>query len=143
MALTCRDNDILNSSKYRHLPKGREKCTTLFHHQGHRVCRKTFLFLHGIGEFRFKAVKGNYLAEGMVPRVHKHTGRVSHNALVLGDIQTIMQFIMQYAEANAILLHGRVPGYKKDVIQILPPVLRRGLFGGSTRTLLPLSQSGR
>ena len=28
MALTCLDNDILNSSKYRHPQKGREKCTT-------------------------------------------------------------------------------------------------------------------
>ena len=49
---------------------------------------KTFLFLHGIGEFRFKAVKSSYLAEGMVPHVHKHTGLVSHNTLVPWDVHT-------------------------------------------------------
>ena len=120
VAFTCLDDDVLNSSKYRHAQKGREKCSTLFHHQGHRVCRKTFLFLHGIGEFRFKAVKGSYLAEGMVPRVHKRAGHIAHNALLLDDIQTIIQFVLEYAEANAIVLPGRVPGYKRDDIQILP-----------------------
>ena len=38
-----------------HFSKEREKSTMLFHHHGHRICRNTFLFLHGIGKFRFKA----------------------------------------------------------------------------------------
>lgn len=40
--------------------------------------------------------------------------------MVLEDVKNVIQFIMQYAEANAILLPGRVPGYKRDDIQILP-----------------------
>lgn len=41
----------------------------VLHCQDHRICRKTPLFLRRIGLFRFKAVKGSYLADGMVPRV--------------------------------------------------------------------------
>ena len=36
-SLPASNNVILNSSKYRHPQKGRVKCTTFFHHQGHRV----------------------------------------------------------------------------------------------------------
>ena len=67
-----------------------------------------------------RAVKSSYLSLGMVPRVHGHTGRVPPNAFVLEDMQNIVKFILQYAESNAILLPGRVPGYKRDDIQILP-----------------------
>ena len=91
----------------------------LFHHHGYCICRKTSL-PHSIGEFRLRAIKASYLSEGMVPRVHSHTGRVPSHALVMEDIQNIVKFILQYAESNAILLPGRVPGYKRDDIQILP-----------------------
>ena len=125
MALTCSGSNTFNSSKYRHSPKEREKFTTLFHHHGYRIHRKTFFFLHGIGEFRLRATKSSYLSQGMVSRVHGHTGHVPPNALVLEDMQNIVKFILQYAESNAILLPGRVPGYKKDDIQIFPSSITR------------------
>ena len=52
-----------------------------------------------------------YVREGLVPRVHGQCGRV---ALVLEDIIT---FVMHYI---AILLPGRIPGYKRDDIKLLP-----------------------
>ena len=84
------------------------------------MCRKTFLFVHGIGEFRLKAIKSSFLAQGVVQRVHRHTGRVVPNAMVRQDVEEVVKFILQYAETNAILLPGRIPGYKRDNIQILP-----------------------
>ncbi len=51
---------------------------------------------------------------------HVHSGRITGHTLVLEDVRNIITFVMQYAEANAIILHGRVPGYKRDDIQILP-----------------------
>ena len=39
---------------------------------------------------------------------------------MLEDVKQLVVFILLYAEANAILLPGRIPGYKKDDIQILP-----------------------
>ena len=120
MALTCSGSNTFNSSKHRHSPKEREKFTMLFHHHGYHICSKTFLFLHGIGKYRLRAIKDSYLSQGMVPRIQGRTGRVPPNAFILEDIQDIVKFILQYAESNAVLLPGRVPGYKRDDIQILP-----------------------
>ncbi len=120
MALTCCDPQPLNSSMYRHASKGRVKNTVQFRHQGHRSCRKTFLFLHGIGDFRMRAIKTSYLSQVLVPRVHGHTGRIAPRSLILEDVRNMVKFVMQYAETNGILLPGRVPGYKRDDIQLLP-----------------------
>ena len=120
MAFTHCRKATINSTKHRHQIKMREKNTTTYHHQGVKVCRKTFLFLHNIGEFRLKAIKAQYLAEGLVPRIHGHSGRIAPNALVLEHVQSIVTFVMQYAETNGILLPGRIPGYKRDDIQLLP-----------------------
>ena len=103
-----------------HAPAERQKSTTLFHHHGHYICRTTFLFLHNMGESQFKTLKARYLSEGLVPRVRGHTGRIPPNSLVREDVERIISFVTQYYETNAILLPGRVPGYKRDDIQILP-----------------------
>ena len=89
-------------------------------HHDLKVCRNTFLFLHGVSSYRLKATKSHYLANGLVSRRHGNTGRVPRNALSLEDVQHIVQFILHYAEANAILLPGRIPSYKKDDMQLLP-----------------------
>ena len=94
--------------------------TSSFYHQGVPVCRKTFLFLHNTGYSRFKAIKSHYLSQGLVPRIHGNAGRPPSNALVLKDVKGIISFVMQYVETNGILLPGRVPGYKRDDIQLLP-----------------------
>ena len=55
----------------------------------------------------------HYVTEGLVPRIHGHAGRTAPNALVLGEVKGISTFVMQYVESNAILLPGRIPGYKQ------------------------------
>ena len=109
MALTYSGAMKVISTKHRHAPAERQKTTTLFHHQGHRVCTfwTTFLLLHN-------------MAEGLVPRIHGHTGHIPHNSLVHKDVECIICFVIQYWETNAILLSGRVPGYERDDIQIVP-----------------------
>ena len=47
------------------------------------------------------------------------TGRVALNALVLEEVKGIITFVMHYVETNAILLPGRIPGYKRDDIKPL------------------------
>ena len=76
------------------------------------MCKKTFLFLHNTGEFRFRVLKTHYLTEGLVPRIHGHAGRTAPNMLVLEDVRGIVLFVLQYVETNGILLPGRIPGYK-------------------------------
>ena len=120
MAFTNRSRNTLHSSKHCHPYKEREKNNTTFYHQGLRVCRKTFLFLHNIGEFRFKAIKAHCLSEGLVARTHGHAGRVAPNSLMLEEVKDIILFVLQYVEVNGILLPGRIPGYKRDDIKLLP-----------------------
>ena len=51
---------------------------TQFLHHGLHVCRKIFPnFLNGIGELKMKAIKAAYLRDVLVPRVHRHKGRIA------------------------------------------------------------------
>ena len=78
------------------------------------------MFLHKIGKARLQDLRSHYLSNGLVPRLHGHTGRVGPDALNMEAVQRIIAFVMQYAEINALLLPGRIPGYKRDDLQILP-----------------------
>ena len=120
MAFTFCSQVPQNSTRHRHQPKQRERHSAIFYHNGLRVCKTTFLFLHDIGDFRLRAIRAHYLSEGLVPRIHGHTGRTAPNALVLEDVRGIITFILQYVESNGILLPGRIPGYKRDDIKLLP-----------------------
>ena len=60
------------------------------------------------------------LQNGLTSRVHGNTRRLPAHALSLGDRQQMMQFVSNCAETHAILLPGRVPGYKRDDVQFVP-----------------------
>ena len=68
MAFTFCSQVPHNTTKYRHQVKQR---ASAFYHNGLRVCKRT---LH---DFRLKAIRAQYVSEGLVPRVHGHTGRVA------------------------------------------------------------------
>lgn len=70
---------------------------TTFHHHGIRICQKTFLFLHGIGYWRFKAIKASYLSDGLTTRCHGNKGRKHKKGLKLQEVKDVVQFIMNYA----------------------------------------------
>lgn len=40
--------------------------------------------------------------------------------MVLDDVKRVVQFVTNYADSNALVLPGRVPGFKKDDIKLLP-----------------------
>ena len=76
----------------------RSRPLTIFHHNGARICQKTFLFLHTMGYGRFKAIKANFKANGVVARVHGNTVKSRRrDRLTLKQIQDVVQFIMNYA----------------------------------------------
>ena len=91
-----------------------------FLHFGKRICRKMFCFLHTISKQRPETVKAHLLQNGLTSRVHGNARRLPAHALSLADRQQMVQFISIYSEAHAILLPGRVPGYKRDDLQLLP-----------------------
>ena len=66
------------------------------------------------------ALKASFLASGLTTRVHGNTSRAPKNALKFDEIKNLVNFITIYAERHAILLPGRIPGYKNDRMQLLP-----------------------
>ena len=69
---------------------------------------------------RLNNIRQHYVDHHLTPSEHKATGKKPQNTLPFIDIQRIAAFLANYAEENAILLPGRVPGYKCDDIQLLP-----------------------
>ena len=96
-----------------HSPK--ERSFTCFKHGGHNICIKTFCF---IGRSKFVAIKASFQSNGLCPR--KRPLIKPHHALHLSDIEYVVSFVRNYAEDNAILLPGRIPGYKRDDVVLLP-----------------------
>ena len=53
-------------------------------------------------------------------RTHGNKSRQPHHALRVEDVQHVVRYIGNYAETHAILLPGRIPGYKNYNMQLLP-----------------------
>ena len=96
----------------------RSRTSTQFRFGGHRVCISTFCFLHAMGQKRFKAIKSSWVENGLRPR--NRVCHLPHNTTRLSDIERVVHFILRYSEENAILLPGRITGYKRDNLQLLP-----------------------
>ena len=60
------------------------------------------------------ALKASFLAA----RVHGNVRRLPKHALNLEEVKNLVTFLTNYAEKNAILLPGRIPGYKRDDLQL-------------------------
>ena len=76
--------------------------------------------MYNTGKDHFMALKASFLASGLTTRVHGNTKHACKHALKFDEIKNLVTFIGNYAEKHAILLPGRIPGYKKDNIQLLP-----------------------
>jgi len=69
----------------------------IFNHNGVSVCQKTFLFLHTMAYWHFKAIKASYMASGLVAMVHGNTGERKLLGLSQKQIQVVVLFILNYA----------------------------------------------
>ena len=104
----------------RHKPAKRNRFRQQYMHNGHTICRSTFTFLYGIGKKRLQNVKDAYNRNGLEVRIHKNAKSLPHNCFSSDVIENFKRFLSNYAEENAILLPGRIPGYKRDDIKLLP-----------------------
>ena len=104
----------------RHAGDGRQNTYSFYFHRSERVCHKTFCFLHSMSAKRLKNVKRSYVEHGLTPRRDGNSSRMPATSLSFSDNQRVVSFIINYAETHAILLPGRIPGYKQDDIQLLP-----------------------
>ena len=55
--------------------------------------------------------------EGLTTRVHKNS-KLRHS--LSETLLEIVNFLQNYSEQHAILLPGRIPGYKRDDMKFLP-----------------------
>ena len=68
---------------------------------------------------RFRRLKEHYECHGISQRVHGNSKTLPKNTLphaVVGDVTT---FLSNFAEENAVLLPGRIPGFKNDNIKLI------------------------
>ena len=85
-----------------------------------QICRKMFLFLHNIGCRRYKSVKDAYIQNGLEPIVHGNKNRSPSHAFTTADLLNITAFLTNYGEEHDILLPGRIPGFKRCDLVLLP-----------------------
>ena len=72
---------------------------------------------------KLTAIKNSWLEHGLPPR--QKVSFTPSNTTSLADVELVVRFILHYVEDNAILLPGRIPGYKRDDHQLLPSVVTK------------------
>ena len=97
-----------------------ETTKTCFHFNGLRICQTIFLFLHHVSRKRLRALLQHYKTAGLTPRVHGNTKRLPPNTTPFATIEEVLRFILTLAEEQALVLPGRIPGYHRSDIQLLP-----------------------
>ena len=122
MAMSNTSKLTKHSSHHWHTPQERKRSRAAYYHQGDRVCLRTFLFLHHTKKDQFLNIKASCSEKGIAPRVHGNTRR-----LPVDDVSRVVSFIRNYAEDHAVLLPGRIPGYKRSDLQLLPCSTTRSL----------------
>ena len=98
----------------------RNRVTTKYKHHGLNVCKKTFLFLHAVSKDQLQTLKLHYIGAGLKAHIHGNTKRAPKHNLPYSTKKHVAKFLENYAEENALLLPGRIPGYKRDDIKLLP-----------------------
>ena len=93
----------------------RKRTGTPFFYHGKRICRKTFLFLHCIHQKRFYSLL-KHKKNGLSVRLHGNNKRLPSSTCSAETIENVVKFIGNEAEDQALLLSGRVPGFKRIAI---------------------------
>ena len=79
-----------------------------------------FLALHGISRKRLDNISKSLKENGLAARVHGNTQRKPKHALSFSSTEYVVRFLLTYSEEHSLLLPGRIPGYKRSDIQLLP-----------------------
>ena len=66
---------------------------------------------------------------GVVPHTHGNSRRLPDKTLSFESVTQIVKFLLNYVEQHGLLLPGRVPGYSRDDIKLLPSsVSKQGIW---------------
>ncbi len=79
--------------------------------------------MYNVGERRMRTLTKSYLENGLQPRIHGNTKRLPANTLTYECQKIAVTFLLNFANfasQNALVLPGRVPGFQKTDIRLLP-----------------------
>ena len=65
----------------------------------------------------------------MDSRVHKNSRQLPPRALSFEEKSSLVKFIENHAQQNAILLPDKIPGYKRDDLKLLPSSTSKKVHG--------------
>ena len=119
-SLNC--DEVSNSGR---TENKRQRTRMPFYFHNHRICLKTFLFMHRLHKTRFYSLVKHYRNNGLTLRIHGNKKRLPSSALSAESIGLVVKFIMNVAEEQALLLPGRVPGFKRMDVKLLPSSLTK------------------
>ena len=119
-SLNCNEVSVSGRSH-----KHRKQPRMAFYYHGKRICKKTFLFLHCLNKNRFCSLVKHYRKNRLTLRVHGNKKRLPSSAFSSETIERVVKFILNVAEEQALLLPGRVPGFKRTDVRLLPSVLTK------------------
>ena len=118
--MACVNDSSSVSVVARHQESERLKSYTSFFHRGKPVCRQMFLILHGISKKRLDNLSRSLRVNGLTARVHGNIHRKPKHAVSFSSTEYVVRFLLTYSEEHSLLLPGRIPGYKRSDIQLLP-----------------------
>ena len=85
--------------------------------EGRTVCRDTFRFLHDLSQDRLSSLVKWYMENGLVPKEKKSGGRNNQrSSYEFEDIRRMVAFITNYSEDHALILPGRIPGFRRESV---------------------------
>lgn len=119
---TGMNQSTMTCSQKRSKQTERQRQRTVYCIEGKRVCRETFKYVHAISQDKLSAVITHYKENGLTPRYKKSGGRRKARVLNYNDIVRVVSFITNFAEEHALVLPGRVPGFKRFDIKLLPSI---------------------
>ena len=98
----------------------RKIASVRFYLFGVQVCKKTYLFAHGVGERRYRNLCKHFDAIGVTSRIHKNTKKIPYNACSAEEEKHVVTFIQNFADCHAMPLPGRMPNMKDYSVMMLP-----------------------
>ena len=91
-----------------------------YYYQGQRFCMRTFVFLHCLQRNRFHSLVKHYRKNGLSLRVHGNKNWLPSSTSSAETVKQVVKFILNTAEEQALILQGRVPGFKRIDVKLLP-----------------------
>ena len=78
--------------------KARQRNRNRYIFQGKEICQEAFLYLENVTVYQLKSIRKHVLDNGVVPRVHRNTGKKPHNVLELDHYQLSHRFVEDLLE---------------------------------------------